>query len=67
MIEISLNSTRTIIAADTPLIEAIIYWGIDNSKIAVAINGEFVPRSNYAQCVIKAGDEIDIVNPVGGG
>lgn len=67
MIEISLNNTPTTIAADIPLNEAIIHWGMGDSKIAVAINGEFVPRSSYCEYVVKAGDEIDIVKPVGGG
>lgn len=67
MIEISLNNTPTSIAADMPLNEAITCWGMANNKIAVAINGEFVPRSSYPQYILKAGDKIDIVKPVGGG
>jgi sulfur carrier protein len=67
MINISLNNTPTSIAANTPLNEAIIHWDMADSKIAVAINGEFVPRSCYCDYVLQAGDEIDIVKPVGGG
>lgn len=35
--------------------------------VAVALNGEFVPRSAYATVQFKAGDTLDIVSPVGGG
>lgn len=34
---------------------------------AVALNGEFVSRSNYAQTILVEGDTLDIVAPVGGG
>lgn len=34
---------------------------------AVALNGEFVSRSQYEQTVLAEGDKIDIVAPVGGG
>lgn len=41
--------------------------GFQAQKIAAAINGEFVPRSQYAQTAISDGDEIDIIQAVGGG
>jgi len=34
---------------------------------AVACNGEFIPRTNYAGCEIQQGDHIDIVHPAAGG
>ncbi len=66
MIEISLNNSLTQIAAGTYLSAALEQWTM-GEKIAVAINGEFVPRSTYAQRVIEPGDKIDVVKPVGGG
>lgn len=67
MIQVSLNNEPTPIAANTSLSDALLQWGYGDSKIAVAINSEFVPRSNYAERTILAGDLIDIVKPVGGG
>ena len=67
MIELSLNNTRTKIAENTSLSQAISEWGFADSKIAVAINGEFVARSSYNDRQLHAGDEVDIVKPVGGG
>lgn len=67
MIEVSLNNSTLQLAANTPLQEALQLWGYGDSKIAVAINGEFIPRSTYAECVIQPNDLIDIVCPVGGG
>lgn len=39
----------------------------EDTPFAVAINGEFVPRSLYDSTVINQGDQLDIVSPVGGG
>ncbi len=67
MIAISLNNETKNIAVNTLLHDALVQWGFGESKIAVAINGEFVPRSTYSLRSILAGDKIDIVKPVGGG
>lgn len=34
---------------------------------AIAVNGEFVPRTQYTNVQLQDGDTLDIVNPVGGG
>jgi sulfur carrier protein len=66
-IQLSVNNEPLEVAADTLLSAALLLWGYGDSKIAVAINGEFVPRSTYSECLLKPGDLIDIVKPVGGG
>ena len=43
------------------------YLSRHNNRVAVAVNGEFVPRSQYTQTSINNNDEIDIVTAVGGG
>lgn len=67
MINISLNNQPQSLDKSLSLHEALELWGYGNSKIAVAINGEFVPRSTYNERSLNAGDQIDIVKPVGGG
>lgn len=67
MINISLNNEPKQIESDTLLSNALVQWGFGEIKIAVAINGEFVPRSTYSERQLQAGDQIDIVKPVGGG
>lgn len=34
---------------------------------AVAVNRQFVPRSNYGSQVLQAGDRIEVIRPVTGG
>ncbi len=67
MINVSVNNEIFEIAAGTLLSAALQQWGYADTKIAVAINGEFVPRSSYAERQLAADDQVDIVKPVGGG
>jgi sulfur carrier protein len=67
MINISLNNQPQQLNAPVTLSQALVSWGYGDSKIAVAINGEFVPRSTYSERQLITGDQIDIVKPVGGG
>jgi sulfur carrier protein len=67
MMNISLNNEPKQIAEQTPLSDALVQWGFGETKIAVAINGKFVPRSTYSERLLQANDQIDIVKPVGGG
>lgn len=36
-------------------------------RVAVELNGEIVPRSRHAQTVLQDGDELLIVQAIGGG
>ncbi len=67
MIQVSVNNEIKSIAPATLLSDALQQWGYGDSKIAVAINGEFVPRSTYSERELLDGDQVDIVKPVGGG
>ena len=39
----------------------------DMKRIATELNGDIVPKAQYAQTVLKDGDSIEIVSFVGGG
>jgi sulfur carrier protein len=41
--------------------------GILEQKLALEINQEIVPRSNYSQYQINSGDQIEIIHAIGGG
>lgn len=40
---------------------------VSPQRIAVELNEEILPKANYADTVLKDGDEVEIVNFVGGG
>ena len=39
----------------------------DMKRIATELNGDIVPKSTYAETVLKDGDSVEIVSFVGGG
>lgn len=41
--------------------------GIDRRLVAVAVNGEVVPRDRYEVTVLREGDVVEVVRMVGGG
>jgi len=36
-------------------------------RVAVEINREIVPRANYDATIVRVGDQVEIINFVGGG
>jgi sulfur carrier protein len=50
-----------------PTLAALLVALAPPSPFAVAWNGEFIPRADYAGCKIQPGDLIDIVHPAAGG
>ena len=67
MIFISLNNERRECEVSLALAELLPLWGFECEKIAVAINGDFVPRSQYGGLRLNAGDKVDVLAPVQGG
>ena len=41
--------------------------GYDQMRVAVELNGDIVPKAQYADTIFKDGDSIEVVSFVGGG
>lgn len=67
MLTLSLNNESKTLPNTMSLSAALEHWQLCDQLSAAAINGEFVPRSQYDQTQLNDGDTIDIVKPVGGG
>ena len=67
MLNLSLNNEAKTLPEPMSLSAAQDHWEMCDGLFAAAVNGEFVPRSQYAETQVQDGDEIDIVKPVGGG
>ncbi len=67
MHKVSVNNQLMEIPQQTALSELINLAGFGDQMVAVAINGEFVPKHQYSQTVLASNDNIDIVKPIGGG
>jgi sulfur carrier protein len=42
-------------------------FDLERGRVAVAINGEVVPRSRFAETQIQPGDGVEVIHAVGGG
>lgn len=67
MIPITMNGEPRQIAAETTIAALIAELGLQPKFVAVERNEELVPRARHAECVLAAGDRIEIVTLVGGG
>lgn len=67
MIQISVNNEKHQIAQATSLEQLLQQLAIEKEKYAVAVNGDFVPRSSYGEHKLHANDEVDILTAVQGG
>ena len=43
------------------------HLGLADARLAMEVNREIVPRSNFAGYIFKPGDQIEIVRAIGGG
>jgi thiamine biosynthesis protein ThiS len=66
VIEIRVNGEERRVAAAT-VAELLASLGLPTQKVAVERNLEIVPRSQYAETRLAAGDAIEIVHFIGGG
>lgn len=63
---IQLNGEQKEIEATT-ISQLVIELGLEKRTLAVERNLEVVPKSEYADTTIKAGDRIEVVHMIGGG
>ena len=66
-ISVVINGKNTELPNSMTLLEYLTIKGLAERRLAVAHNGDVVPRDRYADAVISEGDILEIVRPVGGG
>lgn len=64
--QILCNNKSLRVLAQT-LEEAILELGYQATHLATALNGEFVPKTERANIILKEGDRIEILSPMQGG
>ncbi|EPJ54964.1 MAG: hypothetical protein OFPI_04980 [Osedax symbiont Rs2] len=67
MLNISVNNQEFSVAEDCNLVQLILAAGFADQRIALAVNGEFVPKAQYSTTQLSQRDRVDIVKPIGGG
>jgi sulfur carrier protein len=66
-ISIRLNGADREVSAGTTIGQLLQLAGHGERRVAVECNGEIVPRSQHAQTALAHGDQIEIVQAIGGG
>ena len=66
-IQIYINGKKKNINSNCNLIDILKEYSLMNKLIAVEINQEVIPKSNYKTKKININDRIEILEPIGGG
>ena len=67
MINILLNGENKTISRNTNLDQLLKNLDLDNVRLAVEVNKEIIPRSNYGLHTLNEHDIVEIVQAIGGG
>ncbi len=66
--EIKVNDqTIVVIPQVVTLADLLSYLELSDARLAMAKNGEVIPRSEYQSAELRPGDRVEIVRAVGGG
>ena len=67
MVKCTVNGELTVLLTANNLQMLIEEKGLENKRIAIELNNEIVPRSEYLKRPVMDGDRVEIVHAVGGG
>jgi len=66
-ITLTINGRERKLPAELPLPSLLADLGVDRRLVAVAHNGDVIPRATYDDVIVRDGDRIEVVRMVGGG
>lgn len=66
-VRIQLNGEPREVPAGTTIVALVRLLGAPPEGVAVALNGEVIPRAHHATRTLLAGDEVEVIRAVGGG
>ena len=64
---IILNGQNKQIDPDTNIKKLLISLDLNNKRLAVEVNQEIIPRSDFDQFILSELDKVEIVQAIGGG
>lgn len=65
--QIIVNGESRQVPAECSAADLVNILEMQNAKIAMEVNLEIIPRSQYADYQLKDGDKVEIVRAIGGG
>jgi thiamine biosynthesis protein ThiS len=66
-ITLTINGRERQVQAEISLPGLLTELGVDRRLVAVAHNGEVIPRATYDDITLQNGDRVEVVRMVGGG
>ena len=66
-ITLTINGRERQLPAELSLPALLTELGVDRRMVAVAHNGDVIPRATYDDVTVRDGDRIEVVRMVGGG
>jgi sulfur carrier protein len=67
MIHVTVNGETQEVPSGTTIAELLLRLQMQTRHVAVERNLNLVPRAHHVDCVLEAGDRLEIVTLVGGG
>ncbi|QEF96844.1 sulfur carrier protein ThiS [Stieleria maiorica] len=67
MIEITVNGRSVEIDSEMSVEQLLDTVDVPPNYLAVELNADVVPRETYADTMVRAGDDVEVVTLVGGG
>lgn len=64
---VTINGEQQTMVAETSIERLIEQLGLQGKRLAVEVNLEIVPRSDYSRRLLANGDSVEIVQAIGGG
>lgn len=64
---ITVNGEATAVTEGATLAELLGQLHLAGQRLAIELNGDIVPRSRWAETLLRAGDKAEIVKAIGGG
>lgn len=67
MMTIVLNGEKQQVTANTSIRQLLNNLNLENKRLAVEINQQIIPRSEFDQHILNEMDKVEIVQAIGGG
>ena len=64
---ITLNGKKQKLREEMPLSRLLAEFKVEERAVAIEVNGNIIPRSEFSNLEIKEGDTIELLRVVGGG
>jgi thiamine biosynthesis protein ThiS len=66
-IRIRVNGETRTLAADARVADLLTELGVATPRVAVEYNREILPKARYGETILRDGDDLEVVQFVGGG